>query len=523
MHPDSAPLPRPLEASFVAELRAVRPDLVAPFTEALPGARAAVMARLWRSMRFEHLPGLAGRQLRGPELRSYDVRRHDARAPTGELTVRVDGRAYTHPADVIRVVEGSGGFAAELEHSVASLALSRAGAAGPGGDGRSLVAYEQSVVDGHPYHPCCRSRPGFSVADQLAYAPEHRPLVALGLVPVPAASCVVVGDWPDRLRDGDRVLLPAHPWQLREVLPGLGLGPAHGEVPAHPLMSLRTLAPVDGGPHLKTALSLRMTSAVRDISGESVVNSAPLSALLEDLFRRLDGSLRLTRNIAAASALVGGAPSPDLAVLLRESPEVHAGPGERVVPLAALAEHPLDTADSVAWLGALAGLVWTPLLRLLDWGVALEAHGQNLLVVLDQADRPVRLVYRDLADVRVSAERLSSIGVRLSGLGGHVLDGDPTVLRRKLFGSLVGGMFSSLVSALGGGIRPLEADLWGAVAAEAGKAAVVLRPGDRRALLEEPLPVKALSLMRLDGAPPGDRWTLLPNPLAAAEAGLAGR
>lgn len=58
------------------------------------------------------------------------------------------------------------------------------------------------MVDGHPYHPNCRSRPGFSVAEQLAYAPEHRPLVALGTVSVRAEECLVTGDWPAELRDG---------------------------------------------------------------------------------------------------------------------------------------------------------------------------------------------------------------------------------------------------------------------------------------------------------------------------------
>ncbi|WP_225448350.1 IucA/IucC family protein [Streptacidiphilus sp. P02-A3a] len=506
---------RPLEASFAAELRAVRPGLLPGFAEALPGARAAVLARLWRALLFE--PGLAAavppaarERLRGPRPLPYDVG-----APKDELSLRLGDREYTHPAELLHDlgVPGSRGLVAELDHSVASLALSRADAVGRPGD--TLVDREQSVVDGHPYHPCCRSRPGFSVADQLAYAPEHRQRVPLGLVAVPSARCLLVGDWPRQLRDGDLVLLPAHPWQLREVLPRLGFAATGDTLAASPLMSVRTLAPVDGGPHLKTSLSLRMTSAVRDISGESVANSAPLSALLERVCAELGGALRISRNLASAAALTDGAPSPDLAVLVRESPEAYADPGERVVPLAALAEHPPPLADPVPWLRALAALAWTPLLRLLALGVAMEAHGQNLLVVLDPLDRPLRLVYRDLADVRVSRERLAAHGVRADDLGGHVLDDDPVVLRRKLFGSLLGGTLSALVSALGRGDRQLERLLWGAVAAEAGSAARAELPAaDRRALLREPLPVKALTQMRLAGQRPGDQWTLLPNPLA---------
>jgi siderophore synthetase component len=281
-------------------------------------------------------------------------------------------------------------------------------------------------------------------------------------------------------------------------------------LPAHPLLSVRTLAPTDGGAHIKMALSLRMTSSVRDISGGSVVDSARLSALLEEVTGRLDGRLTISRNLAAAGVLVDGALSPALAVMLRESPELQARPGERVVPVAALT---VPAHRPVAWLRSLARLLWPPLLRLLSWGVALEAHGQNLLVVLDPEGRPLRLVYRDLADIRLSPLRLAGIGVSTAGLGSRILDDDPVTLRRKLYGSVVGGSLSTLVAAFGGGDRRVEAALWSAVAEEAERAADVLSPGDRRALLERPLQVKALCRMRLAGGPAGDQWTSLPNPL----------
>ncbi|MFD0523984.1 IucA/IucC family protein [Paractinoplanes durhamensis] len=31
------------------------------------------------------------------------------------------------------------------------------------------------MTDGHPLHPCARTRGGMTVADILAYAPEHSP------------------------------------------------------------------------------------------------------------------------------------------------------------------------------------------------------------------------------------------------------------------------------------------------------------------------------------------------------------
>lgn len=488
------------EAEIAEELAAVRPGLLPRYTAELPGARAAVLTRLWRALAHEPLPWVTGR-VRGAH--SLALRLADGRTLHGPhadpyatrsyvTAVRLDRERHDDPARLMAglAVPHATGFAVELGHSVASLALSRADADHPKGWSERDWQWEQRVVDGHPFHPNCRSRPGFSVADQLAYGPEHRPVVELGTVAVPASECLVSGQWPGELRDGDDLLLPVHPWQAAHVL-------KRAAVPwrsAHPLMSLRTLA-VPGGPHVKTALSARLTSSVRDISTYSVGASAALSALATDLAARTDGLLHITRTFGAATAH-----SPDLAALLRQSPEVFAGPGERVVPVAALPATGLP--DSPAWLAAFARLALTVGLRLLDIGVALEAHGQNLLVVLSADHTPVRLVYRDLADIRISPARLSRHGITPPALTGRLITDDETALRRKLFGSLVAG---ALAGTAGSG-RALGAAL-------AAAAPHLPATPDLAALLEGPVPAKALTLMRLSPDTPGDQWTSLPNPL----------
>ncbi|MFH8281356.1 IucA/IucC family protein [Streptomyces antibioticus] len=502
--------PTAAEAEVAAELAVVRPDLGPRFTAALPGARAAVLTRLWRALAHEPLPWIAGRE-RGAEgltLRLRDGRRlhgplSDPYATTAYVDqVRLDGGAYDDPARLtaaLRVPHGDG-FAVELGHSVASLALSRAGQPTAGVHSKEWPVHdwewERRVVDGHPYHPNCRSRPGFTVAEELAYGPEHGPVVRLGLLPVPAAECLVSGEWPAELRDGRRLVLPVHPWQAAHVLKRT----CEQGVSAHPLMSLRTLALPDGR-HVKTALSTRLTSSVRDISVGSVAASAALSAFGEILAARSDGLLHVTRTLGAATAN-----SPDLAAVLRESPAVHGGPGEHVVPVAALATTGLP--DSPAWSADFARLCLTVGLRLLELGVALEAHGQNLLVVLDASGAPLRLVYRDLADIRVGPARLAAAGIPLPDeLPARIRTDEVTALRRKLFGSLICG---ALAATLGSGAH-LAAALEAAVRD--------LPPGpDLTALREEPLPVKALTLMRLSPGSPGDQWTSLPNPLTATTA-----
>ncbi|MFJ8198471.1 IucA/IucC family protein [Streptomyces sp. NPDC096152] len=535
------------EDEVAEELAAARPGLLPRYAAELPGARAAVLSRLWRALAHEPLPWITrrepardglvlwlsdGRRLHGPTADPY---------ATGAYVtaVRVGGEVYEDPARLmtdLRVPHGSA-LAAELGHSVASLALSRAGrptgagtgheAGGGAGTGHEAGGggevgeehrreaggeahpkewpvedweWEQRVVDGHPFHPNCRTRPGFSVAEQLAYAPEHGPVVELGLVPVPAAECLVTGAWPEDLRDGGRLLVPVHPWQAAHVLER---GRGDGGFAAHPLMSLRTLA-VPGGPHVKTALTARLTSSVRDISVASVAASAGLSAFGEELAARSGGLLHVTRTLAAATAH-----SPDLAAQWRESPRRYAAAGEHVLPVAALATTGLP--NSPFWLADFTRLALTVGLRLLELGVALEAHGQNLLVVLSSSGAPLRLVYRDLADIRVGPARLARHGIGVSGLPGRILTDDPTALRRKLFGSLVAG---ALAGTAGTG-PALRAALETAVRG-------LPRTPDLVALCEQPLPAKALTLMRLSPGMPGDLWAALPNPLVL-EPGRSGQ
>ncbi|MFJ5561592.1 IucA/IucC family protein [Streptomyces sp. NPDC093250] len=489
------------EAEIAAELTDVRPGLVPGYTRELPGARAAVLTRLWRGLACEPLPWIGrrepvdggltlrladGRRLRGPRADPYETGAYVTQ-------VRLGGIAYDDPVRLMTdlAVPHSAGFAAELGHSVASLALSRAARrVHPEEWPRRDWEWEQRVVDGHPFHPNCRARPGFSVAEQLAYGPEHASLVELGLVPVPAGECLVTGVWPQWLREAGRVLVPVHPWQAAHVLKRTG----EQRVAAHPLMALRTLALPDG-PHVKTALSARLTSSVRDISRGSVAASAVLSDLGEAVAARTDGLLHITRAVGAVYAGL-----PDLAAVLRESPEEYARSGERVVPVAALATTELPR--SPGWLNRFTRLALTVGLRLLELGVALEAHGQNLLVVLSPDGDPVRLVYRDLADLRIGPARLARHGLPLPELPARMVTDDERTLRRKLFGSLVAGALAGTAGS-------------GPVLRSALESAVpdLVRTPDMLALRDEPLPAKALTLMRLSPRTAGDQWTELPNPL----------
>jgi hypothetical protein len=499
------------------ELTQIRPDLVERYDAELSGARASVLARLLGAVDREPLPGMIGRargeasfpgvSMRFPETAAYAFAPAEAGlaatlSTTGEQ--RDLGARISDPGTLVRFLWPGSNLAAEVDNSVANLALARAGrpagALPASGDPDGLGKAEQQVVDGHPLHPCCRTRGGMTVADVLAYAPEHSPVLRLRRLRVPA----------DRWYGTGEPVLYAHPWQatrLRERYPWLtdeGLTD-----PVRPLMSLRTVAPLDGGPHVKTAVDVQLTSAVRTVSPAAVHNGPIVSALLQRI--TVDLPIDVLAETTGGAVTVDGAPQRHLAYLTRQAPRL--APGETVVPLALYGASPLLLAtvpDPYAFLESLGTLLFAPLLRVLDRGIALEAHGQNTLVVL-RDHRPVRILYRDLGGVRVSAARLRAAGVEAPPIAGDLPSDDPRVLRTKLAAAAFGTVAAELIAALN---RHHGADpqaLWGIVAAAIRDTGTADAPH----LLRDPLPVKATTAMRLAADPLTDIWALLDNPLAA--------
>ena len=521
---------------MVDEVRAVRPELAEAFSEELPGARASVLGRLWGALVREPLPGVRGLRVQGDAL-------------VVELTCggRLVGDAACAerfaqlPSDF--VIEGPAGpiadpvgllaamalstpraraLADELDNSVVNLALARAAAGRVPHPVTTSIDAEQAVVYGHPQHPCCRTRTGLSVAEVLAYAPEHRPLVDLSLLAVPVNRWLEAGRWPQELRDGGTVLVPVHPWQRDHVVPRYpDLVAADRGIRARPLLSLRSLAPLDAlpGHHIKTSLDVQVTNYRRTISPAEVTDGPVLSDFVAAVVDKAGyrDCLGILREVGGGAVRVEGLPCPSLAVMVRESYERFLGPGEIAVPLTAV--HATGAAvvsgDPVTWLVDFAELVLPSALTLLSMGIALEAHGQNTLVVLREG-RPVRVLYRDLDGVRVSPRRLADHGFDLPPLAGNRAGDDVQALRAKLFGALLSGVLSELVNVLCR-VRGAEpAALWASVAAVAQRVYADLRPGngDEEAFFGKRWPLKATTAMRLADNPGKAQWVGIPNPLA---------
>ena len=338
-----------------------------------------------------------------------------------------------------------------------------------------FLAAEQALLLGHPLHPTPKSRDGLGPAQSAAYSPElrgsfqlhwyavDRDLLAAGSAVAESAEQLTAGllGGPGLLPPGTAAL-PLHPWQARELAlrPAVAalladgalhdLGP-HGD-PWHPTSSVRTVYRPGTPWMLKLSLGLRITNSRRENLRKELHRGLEVHRLLEaglgGEWRAAHPGFDIVRDPAwigvdlpAPSGLPGSPADPSgLDTVLRQQPF---GPAQRALCVAGLvAEQPLGPSDHVRSrlgdvLRALAARCGRPLqtvatewfLRYLDavvlpvlWldgraGIALEAHQQNSLVLLDTEGWPVGGRYRDNQGYYFRTSYAERLRARLPGLG----------------------------------------------------------------------------------------------------------
>ena len=127
------------------------------------------------------------------------------------------------------------------------------------------------------------------------------------------------------------------------------------------------------------------------------------------------------------------------------------------------------------------------------------------------------MLYRDVGGVRISPRRLAAHGIEVPPLHGDIPTDDPDALRTKLFAAVLSTVVGELTATLTAEYPVPAGALWDEVAGAIRSAYAGLpgeAAGDARALGNGPLPVKAMTAMRLAAEPLDDIWTVLPNPLA---------
>ncbi len=317
-----------------------------------------------------------------------------------------------------------------------------------------FVASEQALLLGHLLHPTPKSRTEMSAEERVAYAPELGARFALHWLavrpsavehdsatgtPAPVVAERLLRD--DEAVDGaaldaalaglgERVLVPAHPWELAHLRahdPAVAalladstivdLGPLGS--PVSPTTSLRTVCNPAWPWQLKFSLHVRVTNSMRVTLPKELRRAVEAARLLQTevgaAAARIAPGFTMLQDPAYLAVRHEGRIVDGLSVLLREH-RWRAAPHADVSAMTTLCQdHPyggrsrlgaivaaiaaregLAERDAArTWFGRWCDVVVVPILRLFgDLGLCMEPHQQNVVLELD-GGWPARAVYRD--------------------------------------------------------------------------------------------------------------------------------
>ncbi|WP_020573967.1 IucA/IucC family protein [Actinopolymorpha alba] len=328
-----------------------------------------------------------------------------------------------------------------------------------------FLAGEQALLLGHPTHPAPKSRESLTDAEAAAFSPELRGSFPLhwfaadpAIVSADSAAAWQAADLVASLASesidlpAGMVGVPAHPWQARDLVrrpeiaalvrSGLlrDLGPAGPSW--FPTSSLRTVYRPDAPVMLKLSLGLRITNSRRENLRKELHRGTEITRLLdagvEDALTEAHPGFELVRDPGwLAVDVPGERPDSGLDVVIRDNPFTAEDDVTCVAGLVAerpglvagsrlarvvrgLSERTRTPVAEVAaeWLRSYLRAVIDPVLWLYShFGIALEAHQQNTLVVLDPDGWPVGGRYRDNQGFYYASSRLPELQRLLPNVG----------------------------------------------------------------------------------------------------------
>lgn len=324
---------------------------------------------------------------------------------------------------------------------------------------------ETYLMDGHPYHPCYKSRVGFSLQDNLKYGVEYAQPIHLvwlavhhSLLAKNASHSIDADQFlqqqlteqereyfnqvliDQRLNTAEYTCLPVHPWQwestlvhtfFEEIAAQKIVYLARGSDSYIAQQSLRTLTNVQHPekPYIKLSMSLTNTSSSRILASHAAMNGPLITDWLQSLIENSDIAKSLNfailREVHATAVDFTKLPTSHakqaygtIGSLWRESIHSYLKSEEDAIPLNGvshvqrdgqlLIQPWLDEHGTEAWVEQFLSVVIQPILFLLHAeGIGSESHGQNIILV-HQNGWPTRIILKDFHDgVRFSPEHLT--------------------------------------------------------------------------------------------------------------------
>lgn len=330
-----------------------------------------------------------------------------------------------------------------------------------------LIFFEAWAAKGHPYHPCHKTKLGFSTKAYLKFSPEFNQDIALPLAAI-AKSLVHIEseedifdynqwfankfpqqwkDWCAKLNSknlsvSDYCPLFIHPWQYENVLTKLFQPIIESKrlqlfkdivITTKASLSFRTLITKENHqqPHIKLPVAVRSTSAMRTVSPASVQNGPRLGKILRKIFA-LENNFGQHIQLAYESCGLHINSHPTdiakhLAIIYRENPSTLVRKNELPIVVAALFEEspitqlPLfieimqaaageSLKETKDYFDQYCRVVISAYLDLfLLYGIALEGHQQNTIAVFENY-LPKYMIARDLGGLRIHAPTLQNMG-----------------------------------------------------------------------------------------------------------------
>jgi 3,4-dihydroxybenzoyl-citryl-spermidine/N-citryl-spermidine--spermidine ligase len=315
----------------------------------------------------------------------------------------------------------------------------------------SYEELESELMEGHPYHPCFKSRTGFTIEDHIDYGPEAKQSFTLQWVAVRRSYVRIavreeeesfwkreLGDlmWGDLLAKlvesggtfKDYTFLPIHPWQwqnlkqeLAELVKQKDLIPldVRGD-DYRATQSVRTLWNVSHPEkaQLKCSMNMVNTSSLRKLDSHAVCAAPPISVWLKKVIQ-LDPYLQQEASLLVLEEYAGIIFEPiagkhssklegQLGSIWRESVRLVMRDEEEAVPFTALMMMERDGRPFIddwlvrygigEWVKRLIEVSVIPVWHLLvAHGIGIEAHAQNM-ILLHKSGWPTRVVLRDFHD-----------------------------------------------------------------------------------------------------------------------------
>ena len=336
----------------------------------------------------------------------------------------------------------------------------------------AMMLDQWGSLEGHPFYPTWKSKPGLSAQEVEALSPEFGARVNLRIAALRQDWAYVemmphVGSYNGWFRQNypelwdawvkaltekgrtpsDWLPLPIHAWHLdhfvrREFADEIASGALVVDGPdiaTIPSMSFRTMLPdlEEARPFVKLPVAIWMTSEMRTLQAKSIHMGPRLSTLMSDILaadEAIGGELEFFREELGAilhhPETGDEHPGRFLSVVYREAGGIERKDGLMPVTVAALlAASPVDGRPLICELIARIGndrpsaaeffrnyaeIVLRPTIAMyLLYGIAFEAHQQNSTVLFDPSGRPQRLLIRDFGDGRSFAPLFEARGYQL--------------------------------------------------------------------------------------------------------------